>query len=112
MDFWKRRRKGKLYKQWVKRSGLPSEAVHPEAAKPEDVPLEVQTSKAGRAEEPEPLRVHIEPGSGVVTHPEVAGDMMAEIRKRQPRLRALYLLLVVAVVILFVGLILLIVNSC
>jgi len=95
LKYFQRRKKEKLYRQWVERAGLPSETIHPEADKP--------------------LRVHPRPDrpdSPVATHSEVGGDMMAKIDKRQRRLPLLYVLLGVCIVILCGGLVLLITQSC
>ena len=112
LKYFKKRRKEKLYRQWVERAGLPPEAVPAGADKPEDVPLQVHSAEAVSPEAHEPLKVHVEPDSRVATHPEITGDMMAEINKRQLRLPLLHMLLGASALILFVGLILLIVYSC
>ena len=96
----------------MKWAGLPSEAIPPEADKSEHIPHHVHGSEAASHEAYEPLRVQAEPDSGAATHPEVAGDMMAEIDKRQLRLPLLCVLLGVSIITLSVGLILLIVHSC
>ncbi len=112
LAYFKRRRKAKLYRQWVERAGLPPEAVPTEAGKSEDTTLQVPSSEAASPEVDRPLRVHVEPGRRVAIHPEVSGDMMAEINERQLRLPLLYMLLGASALILCVGLILLIVYSC
>ena len=112
LKFFDRRRKTKLYRQWVEQTGLPPEALRPEADKSKDVTREINNSKAVSAEAYKPQTVHLEPDSGVATHPEVTGNMMAEISKRQPRLRMLYILLGVSMVILCGALVFLIVQSC
>ena len=110
--YFERRRKAKLYRQWVKQAGLPSRVVPPEAEKPKDVLPRVRISEAVSPETPKSPEVHLEPDSGVATHPEVSGDMMAEVTRRQRSLRLLYVLLGVSLVVLCVGLILLIMYSC
>ena len=112
MKYFQRRRKEKLYRQWVERAGLPPEAITVGADKPEseEVPARVGTRKGVIPKTSGPVQV--QPGSSAVTHAEVGGDMMAEIKKRQPRLPRLYMSLGAALVILFVGVILLIVHSC
>ena len=112
MRYFEKRKKAKLYRQWVERAGLIPDTVPPRTGKSKDVPLRVDDSEAVTPEEGEFLRVHFEPDSGVVTHPEVTGNMLAEVKRRQPRLRMLYILLGVTLVILCAGLILLIVLSC
>ena len=112
LKYFEKRKKAKLYRQWVERAGLIPDTVPPRTDKSKDVPLGVDSSEAVTPEDGEFLRVHFEPDSGVVTHPEVTGNMLAEINRRQPRLRMLYILLGVTLVILCAGLILLIVLSC
>lgn len=112
LKFFDRRRKTKLYRQWVERAGLPPEALRPEADKSKDATPEIDNHKAVILEAYKPQALHVEPDSGVATHPEVTGNMMAEIRKRQPRLRILYILLGVSMVILCGALVLLVVQSC
>ena len=110
--YFERKRKAKLYRQWVERAGLPSGAVPPEADKSEDISPRVRSSEAVSPEAPQSLRVHLEPDSGVATHPEVSGDMLAEISKRQRNLRLLYVLLGTSLIVLCAGLVLLIMYSC
>jgi len=112
LKYFERRRKEKLYRQWVERAGLPLEAIPRKTDKSEDVPLPIDSPEAVSPEAGKSLRVHIKPDSGAVTHPEVTGDMMAEINKRQPHLRMLYILLGVFIVILCGGLAILVVQSC
>ncbi len=112
MKYFEKRRRAKLYRQWVEQAGLVSDTGPPEADKSKDAPFRVDSSEAVSPEDDESLRAYIEPDSGVVTHPEVTGDMMTEINRRQPRRRILYILLGVSVVIFCAGLILLIVLSC
>jgi hypothetical protein len=110
--YFARKRKAKLYRQWVERADLPSGAVPLEADKSEDFSPRVRSSEGVSPEAPQSLRVHLEPNSGVATHPEVSGDMMAEINLRQRNLRLLYVLLGVSLVVLCAGLVLLIMYSC
>jgi len=99
---YQRRRRKRLYQQWVEKAGLPPEAV----------PLEVQNSEAVRPEAHKPLSVRLVPAGPVATHPKVTGDMMAEINRRELRLPLLYVFLGASALILCVGLILLIIHSC
>ncbi len=73
LGYLRRRRKVKLYQQWVERGDLVPEAIPPE---------------------------------------EVAEDIIPKIDKKQLRLNILYMLLGASMLILCVGLILLIVQSC
>ncbi len=73
LKYPQRRRKKRLYQQWVKRAGLPPEAI------PEE---------------------------------EVAGDIIPKIDKNKLRLKVLYILLVVSIMVFCTGLILLIIHSC
>jgi len=107
LKYPQRRRKRKLYKQWVERAGLPPEAVPHETDKFEGTPPEANSYEAVSHKVRRPPKAHIEPDS-IATHPEVTGDMLAEIDKRQLRLRVLYVLLGACLVILAVALILLI----
>ena len=112
MKFFQGRRKSKLQRQWEKYDGLPSEAIHTEPDKSEDVPLQFTSSDAASHEAHKPLEIYVKPDKQVATHPDVTGDMMVEIDKTQKRLRILYILLGVSLVTFIVGLILLIVYSC
>ena len=112
MDYFKRRRRSKLYKQWVKQADLPSDWASPETGQAEDAPPQDHSPEAGDIEDDESLRIHIEPDSGVATHPEVSGDMLAEIDRRQPHPFFMYGLMAVAVLVLCVGFILLLFGSC
>lgn len=115
MKYFEKRKKAKLYRQWVEQAGLVSDAVPPEAGKAKDVSFQVDDAdETVGPEDDGSLIAYIEPDSDVVTHPEVAGDMMTEISRREPRLpsrRILYILLGVAIVVFCAGLILLIVLS-
>ena len=111
MKYFQQRRKRKLYRQWVERSGLPPEAV-PKAGEFEEPPLGAHRAEGTSPETPRPQRDYIEPDSSVATHPEVTGDMLAEINKRQLRLPLLYMLMAAFMVMLFIGLVLLIVYAC
>lgn len=110
MKYFQRRRKEKLYRQWVERAGLPPEAIPHDADKAEAAPTRVGKRKAAsdRARGP----VQVQPGSSAVTHVEIAGDMMTEIDKRQRRLSLVPIVISALLVILCVFLILLIVGSC
>ena len=111
LKYPQRRRKRKLYKQWVERAGLPPEAVPPETDKFEDIPFQANDYEAVSDEDRRPPRVYIEPDA-MATHPEVTGDMLAEIDRRQLRLPTLYRLLGAGLAIICIGLILYIVSSC
>ena len=111
LKYPQRRRQRRLYKQWVEQAGLPAEEVPPETDKFEDTPFQANGYKAVSDEDRSPPGVYIEPDD-MATHPEVTGDMLAEIDRRQLRLPILYMLLGACLVILLMGLILLIVNSC
>ena len=112
MDYFKRRKRSKLYKQWVKRADLPPDWASPETGQAEDVPLQDHGPEADDIEAGESLKIYLGPDSGVAAHPEVTGDMLAEIDRRQPHPLLLYGLLVVAMLALCVGFILLLVGSC
>ena len=107
MRYFQRRRKEKLYRQWVERAGLPPETVPAKAESPEDI-----TAQSENLETHEPVRIQAKPDSRAATHPGVTGDMMAEIDRRQLQLPMLYVLLVVCLVILLTGLILWAINAC
>jgi len=110
VKYFQRRRKGKLYRQWVERAGLPPEAVPHDADKAEAVPAPIGKRKAAGDEASGPVQVL--PGSSAVTHVEIAGDMMAEIDKGQRHLPLVPVVIGAFLVILCVFLILLIVGSC
>ena len=110
MKYFERRKKAKLHKQWVERAGLPSKEVTPKPDKSDDIIAQITRpeSKGSRASGP----VQVMPGSSVVTHADVTGDMMEEIDRRELRLRLPYVLLGASLVVLCVVLIVLIVLSC
>lgn len=112
MKYFERRKKAKLYRQWVERAGLPSEAIRPEVQKSEVGHLPIDTPEAVRPVPDDLPTIHVGVESQVTTHPDVTGDMMAEIGKKQPRLPLLYILLGVFVVVLCGSLALLVVQSC
>ena len=102
MNYFRRRKKEKLYRQWVVHAGLPPGVISPSISEPRDVRPQVHNRDA------------VSPGADnqVATHPDVTGDMIAEVGKDRLRLPLLYLLFGVSLLILCVGLILLIVHSC
>jgi len=102
LKYFRRKRKEKLYRQWVKQAGLPPEAARPEPDKSESARPQVDSAEAIRRRADD----------RIATHPEVTGDMMAEIGKDRLSLRLLYVLFGVALLILCVGLILLIAHTC
>ena len=112
MKYFERRRKAKLYRQWVERAGLPPEAIRLEAQKPGDAHRQVDSPESVRPVPENPPTIHVGAANQVATHPDVTGNMMTEINKRQPRLSLLYILLGVSVVIVFAALILLVVWAC
>lgn len=110
MKFFDRRRKTKLYRQWVERAGLPPDAITPQPDRVEHAPAQIDEGRVVSPKASGPVQVL--PSSPAVTHAEAAGDMMAEINRRQPRLRMLYILLGVLIVILCGASVFLIVQSC
>jgi len=112
LKYFERRRRTKLYRQWVERAGLPPDATQSETGKSEDLQHPV-----GEPEDTVPANddfpiIHIKKDNQIATHPDVAGDMMAEINRRQPHLPKLYILLGVAVIIVLVAFVLLVVSYC
>lgn len=110
MKFFDRRRKTKLYRQWVERAGLPPDAITPQPDRVEHAHAQIDEGRAVSPQASGPLQVL--PSSPAVTHAEAAGDMMAEIDKRRPRLRMLYILLGLSMVILCGALVLLTFRAC
>jgi len=110
LKFFDRRTKTKLYRQWVERAGLPPDAITPQPNGAEHAPAQIDEGRAVSPKASGPVQVL--PSSSAVTHAEVAGDMMAETDKRRPRLRILYILLGLSMVILCGALVLLTVQSC
>ena len=112
MKYFARRKKAKLYRQWVEQAGLPPDAIPLETQKPEDTqPQGIAPESVKPVSEDLPT-IYVRAGNGVATHPDVTGDMLAEIKKIQRRIPVLYILLGVSMVIFFTALILLIVWSC
>jgi len=112
LKYFERRRKAKLYRQWVERAGLPPEVSPPETRKPEDTHSPIDSPEFVRPVPENPPTIYAGATSQVTTHPDVTGDMMAEINKRQPRLPLLYILLGVSMVIFLVALVLLVALYC
>jgi len=112
LKYFERRRKAKLYRQWVERAGLPPEAIGPEVQKSEDARLPIDNSEAVRPVPDDLPTIHVRDANQVAIHPDVTGDMMAEIDKRQPRSPLLYILLGISIVVLCGSLALLVVQSC
>ena len=110
LKFFDRRRKAKLYRQWVERAGLQPDAITPQPDRAEHAPPQIDKGRPVSPKASGPAQVL--PSSSAVTHAEVAGDMIAEINRRQPRLRMLYILLGVLIVILCGASVFLIVQSC
>ena len=92
MKYFQRKRKERLYKQWVKEGSLSPEASHPQIESTEGV--RPQVSKP------------------VTARPEVGERRMGEVGGNKSSLRFLYILLGVSLVTLCAGIILLIVQSC
>ena len=111
MKYFERKRKAKLYRQWVERAGLPLEDVCPENQESEDVRLPTNSPEAVRPAPDDLPTIHVG-ATQIATHPDVTGDMMAEINRRQPRLSLLYRLLGIFIVIFLVALVLLVVWFC
>jgi len=112
LKFFDRRRKTKLYRQWVERAGLPPDAIGSEIQKSEDARLPIDNSEAVRPVPDDLPTIHVRDANQVAIHPDVTGDMMTEIDKRQPRSPLLYILLGISIVVLCGSLALLVVQSC
>ena len=111
LKFFERRRRTKLYRQWVERAGLPPEALRPEAQPPEAASSQVDSLKPTRPLPNSYPTMPIRAANQVATHPDVTGDMLAEINKRERRLSLLYILLILSIVVFLVALALLILTS-
>ena len=112
MKYFERRRKAKLYRQWVELAGLPLDAIRLEAQKPGDAHRQIDSPESAR---PVPENLPVMPvrtDNQVATHPDVTGNMMAEINRRQPRLPLQYVLQGIFVVIFLGALVLLVVWAC
>ena len=110
LKLFDRRRKTKLYRQWVERAGLPPYAITPQPDTVEHAPAQIDEGRAVSPKVSGPVLVL--PRSSAVTHAEATGDMMAEVDKRRPRLRMLHILLGLSIVILCGALVLLTFQSC
>jgi len=99
LKYFERRRKAKLYRQWVERAGLPPEVSPPETRKPEDTHSPIDSPEFVRPVPENPPTIY-------------AGATSQEINKRQPRLPLLYILLGVSMVIFLVALVLLVALYC
>lgn len=92
MKYFQRKKKEKLYRQWVKEGSLPPETIQP--------PIESVEGVRPQVSKP------------VTTPPKVGGGRMREMGNNRLGRRLLYLLLGVSLVILCAGVILLVVQSC
>jgi hypothetical protein len=91
MKYFQRKRKEKLYRQWVEQAGLPPEIIHPETNKAEDI--------------------HPQAGKTAPTYQKISDYRREEIlNKLHPYL--LYILLGVSLLVLCAGLILVIMHAC
>ncbi len=86
MKFLRNRKQSKLYKQWVKHSGLPADAI------PEELTHRDSLKKKGREESK-----------------EIGGEKNKDISRRQ--IRALYIVLAVGLLVIIIGIILLVIKS-
>ena len=113
MKFFQKRRKAKLYRQWVERAGLPSDTIPPRARKSEDTHPQVGIPEPAKpVAEIHPI-FRVRTDNQIATHPDVTGNMLTEIYRRQVRpLLRLYLLLGVCVVVVVAVLVLLVIWSC
>ena len=112
MKYFQRRRKAKLYRQWVERAGLPPDEIPLEARKSEETQPQVGSPESARSVPESPLIFQFRTNNQVATHPDVTGNMMTEINRRQPRLLLLYVLLGICVVVVIAVLVLLVLWSC
>ena len=112
MKYFERRKKAKLYRQWVERAGLPPETVRLETRKPEDTHSQIDSSESVKPVPENPSTIYAGATNQVTTHSDVAGDMLPEINRRQPRLPLLYLLLGIFIVIFLGALVLLVMRAC
>ena len=94
----------------MERAGLPPDAITPQPDRAEHTPAQIDKGRAVSPKASGPVQVL--PSSPAVTHAEAAGDMMAEIDRRRPRLRMLYILLGLSMVVLCGALVLLTFRSC
>jgi len=112
LKYFERRKKAKLYQQWVEQAGLPPDATGSEVEKSENTHLPIDNPEAAMPIPDNFPAIHAREANQVAIHPDVTGDMMAEINKRQPRLPLLYILLGVAVIIVLVAFVLLAMSYC
>lgn len=112
MKYFERRKKAKLYQQWVEQAGLPPDATGSEVEKSENTHLPIDNPEAAMPTPDNFPVIRVREANQVAIHPDVTGDMLAEINKRQPRLPLLYILLGVSTVIFLVAFVLLVVSYC
>jgi len=112
LKYFERRRKAKLYRQWVEQAGLPPDVICSEVEKSEDTQLPIDNPEAAMPTPDNFPIIRVREANQIAIHPDVTGDMMAEINKRQPRLPLLYILLGVSMVIFLVALVLLVALYC
>jgi len=109
LKYFERRKKAKLYRQWVERAGLPPENGPLETQKSEKAHSPISSPEFVRPVPENPTTVYAGATSQVATHPDVTGDMLVEINKRQPRLPLLYILLGISIAVFLGALVLLVI---
>ena len=112
MKYFERRRKAKLYRQWVERAGLPLDAILLEAQKPGGAHRQIDNPEPARPVPEKPPVLPVRADNQVATHPDVTGNMIAEINRRKTQLPILYILRGIFVVIFLGVLVLLVVWAC
>jgi hypothetical protein len=112
LKYFERRRKAKLYRQWVERAGLPHEATYLETQKAKDARPQIYSPESARSVPESPPTIYLRTENQIATHPDVTGNMLAEINKRRTNLPLLYLLLGICVVVFIAVLTLFVLWSC
>jgi len=90
LKYFERRKKAKLYQQWVEQAGLPPDATGSEVEKSENTHLPIDNPEAAMPIPDNFPAIHAREANQVAIHPDVTGDMMAEIKEATAPASTLY----------------------
>jgi len=102
LKYFHRKKKERLYRQWIERADLPPETSHTEPNQSDSVSSEANNTDIG---------IHID-DDPIARHHRVKGDMMTEINKYRKRPVLVYFMLTILFIFLSIIVILLIIQSC
>ena len=112
LRFLRGERKSRLYRQWEKHADLSPEAIGHEVNKSGEGAIQSNSYGTVTPESQEPFKIHIKHEEQMATHPDIHGDMVAELDRRQLKLPILFWLITIPILILGIFVVLLIMLSC